>query len=122
MLSKSEMVRRAIEMMYDGKCDIIEHIKYKGDNGATYFKESVKYKNVPCRLSFSSSNVANQTDGKAEISQIIKVFMSNEYAVNAGSKIVITQNSLTKSYKSSGVPSVYETHQEIKLELFETWA
>ena len=72
--------------------------------------------------SFSSSNVANQTDGKAEISQIIKVFMSNEYAVNAGSKIVITQNLVTKSYKSSGVSSVYETHQEIKLELFETWA
>ena len=76
----------------------------------------------PCRLSFSSSPNTNQTDTAAQLVQTIKVFLAPEIRVQAGSKLTVTQNGVTTEYKSSGEPALYQTHQEIMLELFKEWA
>lgn len=75
----------------------------------------------PCRLSFTSAVTA--TDGAvAEVSQKVKLFCSPDFEIREGSKITVTQNGITTAYKRSGVPSMYATHQEILLDLFERWA
>ena len=79
----------------------------------------VVLENQPCHLSFESITAAIQTETAATISQAVKVFVSPDVTIKAGSKLKITQNGVTTEYTSSGVPAVYPTHQEIMLELSE---
>ena len=54
--------------------------------------------------------------------QTTTLFISPDVVIEPGSKIVVTQNGKTVAYKQSGEPALYNTHQEIILELFERWA
>lgn len=73
-------------------------------------------------VSFETIAATVQTDTAAALSQGVKVFLSPNVSIKAGSKLTVTQNGVTTAYKSSGVPAVYPTHQEIILTLFERWA
>ena len=124
MLSKTQVVkaRNAIESMYDGTCTVREYQEYIKENKSTGHHEVVILEGQPCRLSFSSSPNTNQTESDAQLVQTIKVFLAPDVRVQAGSKLTITQNGVTTEYKSSGEPALYQTHQEIMLELFKGWA
>ncbi len=61
MLPQSQMVRKAIESTYFGKCTVIEHQKIKNNDGSTGFKEMIVLQNQPCKLSFESKTTANPT-------------------------------------------------------------
>ena len=54
--------------------------------------------------------------------QTIKLFIAPEIDIKPGSKIDVTHLGVTTSYKRSGNPAVYHTHQEIMLELWENYA
>lgn len=125
MLSKTKMVakaRKAIESMYDGECTITEHQKVKKENKSTGFKDVIVHKNIPCRMSFKTINNTNPTDTASVVVQVTKVFLAPEIQVKPGSKLTITQDGVTKDFKSSGEPAMYSTHQEVVLELFKGWA
>lgn len=124
MLSKNQVVkvRKAIESLYEGTCVIIEYQEYIKENKTTGHHEVVVLEGQPCRLSFSSSPNTNQTNTASQLIQTIKVFLAPEIKVRAGSKLVVTQNGVTTEYKSSGEPTLYQTHQEITLELFKRWS
>ena len=122
MLSKTKVVRKAIESLYDGRCTIIEHQKVKKENMSTGFQDVVVLEGEPCRLSFKTVTDASSGETASAITQSVTVFLSPEIQVNPGSKLTITQNGVTTEYKSSGKPAVYSTHQEIVLELFKGWA
>lgn len=115
--------RKAIESTYTGVMTVSEMQSVKDPNThITHSEEVVILENQPCNLSFESIAAAVQTDTAAAISQSVKVFLSPDITIKAGSKLTITQNGVTTAYKSSGVPAVYPTHQEIILELFKKWA
>lgn len=125
MFQETAMVRarKELEKMYDGRCTVTEYQKYTKPNKSTGFQEVVVLSDEPCRLSFVSSPKTEPQDSYAsEMTQTIKVFIAPEINVKAGSKLTITQHGVTNDYKSSGVPIVHATHQEIILELFEGWA
>ena len=114
--------RKAIEALYDDTCTITEHQKVKKENMSTGFVDVVVLENQPCRLSYKTVNNANQTETASSIIQITKVFIAPEIEVKPGSKLTITHKGLVKEYKNSGEPAIYDTHQEIVLELFKGWA
>lgn len=58
----------------------------------------------------------------ATTSQAVKLFIAPEIAVPEGSRIDVTQNGITTSYRQSGTPAVYSSHQEITLELYKRYA
>lgn len=124
MLPKNKMVkaRKALESLYDGKCTITEHQKVQRENKSTGFEDVVVLQDQPCRLSFSTISSTNETDTASHLVQAVKVFLAPDIVVKAGSKLDITQNGQMTSYKASGVPALYDTHQEIVLELFKGWA
>ncbi len=125
MFSKNKMVlsaRKKLESMYKGKCNVIEHKKIKKKNGATGFADELVLQSQPCRLSFDSSPITQDKNGVSTKEQQITLFLSPEHIINSGSKIVVTQEGRCEVYKSSSVPKVYATHQEIDLELFEGWS
>ncbi|MCI9978059.1 hypothetical protein JY742_18180 [Clostridioides difficile] len=117
MVSKS---RKAIEMMYRDKCTIVEYQPVKDPvSKRTSNKEVVVLENQPCKLSYK--NIASATDGKvAKLTQTIKLFISPNIEVKAGSKLIITnQNNITKEYIRSGESAIYPNHQELILELLK---
>lgn len=124
MLSSTQVVatRKAIELTYDCTCNIIEHQQYKKANKSTGFKDVIVEKEQKCKLSFKTIANNNQDDIKANVAQTVKLFIAPELKIKTGSRIDVT-NVLNEvvSYKSSGQPAIYKTHQEIVLELFESW-
>lgn len=126
MLQKAKMVkksRKALESMYEGTCDIVEHKKVKKSNGATVSEDVKVLEKEPCRLSFKTITSTNPTDvGASALKQTTTLFINPDVKIKAGSKIVVTQNNVTTEYKQSGEPAMYDTHQEIILELFKGWS
>ena len=115
-------IRKAKELMYVGLCSVIEYKKFKNENKSTSFKEVLVLENEPCKLSFKNITSASETQNVSVITQSVSLILSPDVVVKSGSKIIVTQNGVTKDYKSSGEPAVYSTHQEIILELFKGWS
>lgn len=125
MLSPNQVVavRKAIEMTYDCTCDVIQEEKYKKENQSTGFRETKILENKKCKLSFETVTKDSKDDVKSNIVQITKLFIAPEITIKPGSRIEVTNVVGIKTiYKSSGQPAIYQTHQEIVLELDERYA
>jgi len=115
-------VRMAIESTYIGTCEIIEYQSYVKSNNTTGFQEVIVLENQPCKLSHSSATSTKETVNVAAIGQVIKLFISPDITIKPGSKITVTQNDKTSVYEQTGESNMYNTHQEITLELFKGWS
>lgn len=102
--------------LFIGTCNIIEYTADKDPvTKITKQKEDTVVSNEPCRLSYKDIRNGDQTDTVNNITTIIKLFLDPSINVKAGSTIVVTQEGRTRTYKASGNPAVYRTHQEIVL-------
>jgi len=118
----TKAARKAIESTYEGVLTVTEHKKVTDENTKlTNYQDVVVMENWPCHLSFETLNSAVQSESAAAVAQTAKLFVSPDVVIKAGSKITVTQAGVTTDYTCSGIPAVYETHQEIILELFERW-
>lgn len=115
-------IQKVIESLYNGTCEIIEHVKRRTPNGINYFEESTVQTDIPCRISFSTIKSTELYEGGNRLYQSIKLFTSPTINIKPGSKIVVTQNGVTTAYKNSGESAIYKHHQEIILELFKGWS
>ena len=114
--------KKAIEMTYTDTCNIKEYKSIK-DEKSKLIKEKpvIVYENIPCRLSYSSSSLVEVNNGVSEKKQEIKLFMAPEIKIKANSILIVYQNKkgIGLEYKRSSEPKVYDTHQEIAVELKE---
>lgn len=126
MLSKDKVVksaRKALELLYDGTCKVVEHQKVIRENKSTGFEEVIVLEDVPCRLSFKSIDSNSATEnGASAVNQRITLFLAPDVEIASGAKIIVTQNGVTTEYQQSGKPALYDTHQEIVLDYFREWA
>lgn len=115
--------QNALRRLWDGLCDIyvLETVRNK-DNGRDEPTEVQKLHSEPCRLSFSSISSTSEQDSAPRVQQALKLFISKDVEIPAGSKIVVTQEGRTEAYSSSSMPAVYSTHQELVLVPFEEYA
>ena len=120
MLSENQVVkvRKAFETMYDSVCTVVVQEEYEKENGTTCHRSVTILEDVPCHLQYSSVSDASQDDAVATVSQEIRLFISPDEEIPAGSKITV--NSV--NYTHSGVVAKYATHQEIVLRLQERWS
>lgn len=108
---------------YDGLCTVTEHQQVTDERShLTTHQDVVVIQDQACHLSFETIKSADQSDTAAAITQITKLFIAPEITIKPGSKITVVQSGTTGEYTHSGVPAVYDTHQEIILELFERWS
>lgn len=117
------MQRKAIESLYVGVCNVIEHQSVK--NPITQImedKEVTVLVDQPCKLSFERVTSANQTSAAAIVTQYTKLIIAPEIEIKPGSKIIVTQRGRVETYTRSGQPAFFTSHQEIQLELFVKWA
>ncbi|EGT4083900.1 TPA: hypothetical protein KRK11_003715, partial [Clostridioides difficile] len=101
--------------LYRDKCTIVEYQPIKDPvTKRTNNKEVIVLENQPCKLSYK--NIVSATEGKvAKLEQTIKLFISPDIEIKAGSKLIIND----KEYVRSGESAIYPNHQEIILELFK---
>lgn len=113
----------AMTSMWTGTCDVVVLTQQLNEeNGRTEDVESTTQKDIPCRLSFSSSPTTGESNEAFPVSQVTKLFLSKDVDIPPGSKIVVTQNGVTFEFARSGDPAVYSIHQEITVEKFKEWA
>lgn len=118
-----QRARRAIESSYIGACTIYEYKTITDEKtGVSSKREVAILKDEPCRLSYEKIITTQSVEGAHVPVQAAKLFLAPEIKIHAGSKIVVTQNEITKEYEKSGEAAVYATHQEIFLELFKKYA
>lgn len=118
-----ERHRNTIEELYEDTCTVIEYKNRKDPITKVTTKQEVTVlTDQPCKLSFSTAKTTDDVDNVATVSQEVKLFVSPNISIKAGSKIVVTHDCLEHVYKSSGEPNAQFTHHEIALELFKGWA
>ena len=79
------------------------------------------FENVQCRLSHESKSVTQSYD-RNTVDQTIMLFLDNIYEIPAGSRITVAQDNVVSRYGMASEPNVFETHQQIELELWEDWS
>ncbi len=121
MLQKIKMVD-ILPLLYNGQCTIIVREKKQDKRGVTVDKEVIQSENVPCRLSHTKIEQSKKyTNLGHTVSQTVKLFLAPDVEVPTGSKIIVTQNGVTKVYRNCGESAIFSGHQEIALEIFEEW-
>ena len=117
-----QVARKNIESTYEGVLTITEHQKVKDESTKiTGYQDVIVLDDQPCRLSFEKIQTAIQSESAAAVAQTTKLFVSPDIEIKPGSKITVTQAGVTTDYQCSGIPAVYQTHQEFILDLFEDW-
>lgn len=112
-------IKKHAESLYNKTCNIYECETVRDiETGIDSIQEIEKYTNIPCRISYKSIPNTTQTDTGASLSQSISLFCSPDIDIKAGSRIVCNN----KTYKCSGEPSFYVSHQRIELILEREWA
>lgn len=107
--------RKYIERLYFDTCSIYEYqTVVKPDDYTTNMEEVLVYENVPCKLSYLSTDHTRDGLGETQY-QVTKLFIKPEIEVKAGSKIVVTRSGVSTAYKNSGAPARHINHQEIDL-------
>lgn len=108
---------------YNGICTVTERQKVVNQRTkVTGFQEVVVLTEQPCHLSFETIAKNKESESASNVAQTTKLFIAPDVTIKTGSKITVEQNGVTTDYTHSGVPAVYDTHQEIILDLFEKWS
>lgn len=124
VIAARQAARQAYETYhYDGLATVSEWQKTKNaETKLTGHGEVIIYSDQPCHLSIEGKAADEQSASAASIAQTTKLFISPDLQIKPGSKITVTQAGVTAMYTHSGKAAVYDTHQEIVLDLFEKWA
>lgn len=116
--------KNILNRLYIGICNIYEFENFRDEVSKTIKQTlNLKFENIPCRVSYynNSSSILSSKEGTFNniITQKVKIFLSNDIDIKAGSIIEVTQNGKTTKYKNSGEPVIYSNHQEIMLDIFD---
>lgn len=122
LLNARKMHRQMVEELYEGTCNIYEKTNVTDPvTKITGQKEKMIYENAACRLSYTRVTPSYKQAEGAKKEQLVKLFLAPEMLVRPGSKIVVTQNNVTETYKMSSLAAAYTSHQEIALEAWKGW-
>ena len=115
MLPKIPLVRRAVERLYDGRATVEEARKEKNAKNITALVWSAVAQKVPCRVSYKTVAPAGRSDTVDSIAQTITLFTAPNIDIKPGSRVTVVQRGRTMRFSCSGIPAVYDSHQEIPL-------
>lgn len=108
-----------IAKLYSDTCCVIEKQSVEEGNFTYADREVQVYTDIPCHVSHNVNKPAAQVGSTVAFSPSLtsKMSLSPDYIIKAGSKIIVTRAGQSTTYRCSGKPRVYTSHQEIALEL-----
>lgn len=114
--------KKILSRYYTGRCNIyIKEAVTDRETHKTRAKESLLYKNIPCRLSHESKAISSAYE-RNTVTQQVMLFLDNEIEIPAGAKIEVVQDGVRNLYGAAGEPNVFETHQQVELTLWEDYS
>ena len=120
-----ERLKKVLAPFYIDSCTVYEKRAVNYD-GRTQFEKSVKYTNVPCRVSSKAylfgENAAKERDSLLSINKRVKIFLPCEYDIAPGSILEIESKGRKRVYAKSGEMSCYSAHNEVMVELLKNYA
>lgn len=106
---------KAIQSLWTDVCTVtVKDRVTDEDTHISDFRDVVLIEDEPCKLSFSSAPPVYGDDVQ-NVSQTVKLFISNAVPVPAGSRVSVTRGENVFEYRSSGEPSIFTYHQELSL-------
>ena len=121
------MVRAHLARFWTDRCDVyVRESAVDAETGRTVFSQRKLHGDVPCKISYKISfeTVGAVRDvGAAATSagQAVKLFLAPEISIPAGSKIVVRRRGEEMVFARSGMPAVFEGHQEVRVERLQKW-
>ena len=115
------IAEKAVKSLWEDSLTVVERQKYTKPDHTTGFQEVAVISDEACKIIFKTVSVVDQQEA-AELVQSVKLLCDKSLEIKEGSKIVVTHEGRTTSYRRAGMPAVYSVHQEIMLEPFERWA
>lgn len=116
MLPKIEVVKRALNKLHTSTCVIQTRTKGTVDEETGIItSDTVTSNEYPCRISFKSSIPSNNGSILGQSVQTVTLFIDSDIDVLPNSDIIVKQNGRTTTYTASGVPMIFQSHQEIGL-------
>lgn len=122
------MVGAALRWLWVDRCDIFvrESTRDPGTRRDVFTERQI-HADLPCRVSFrlsfeTVSGVRDVGDAAVAAGQAVKLFLAPEIVIPAGSKIVVRRGGREMVFARTGVPAVFEGHQEVRMERFARWA
>ena len=122
------MVGAALRRLWTDRCDVfVRESAVNPENGRNVATERRIHADLPCRMSFRLSfetvrGVRDVGDAAVSAGQAVKLFLAPEIVVPAGSKIVVRRGIHETVFARTGIPAVFEGHQEVRMERLERWA
>jgi len=122
------MVKTPLARLWTDRCDVyVRESAVDKETGRKVFSERKIYADLPCRLShrlsFETVNTVRDAGDFATVAgQAVKLFMAPDIELPAGSRIVLRRMGEEVVFVRSGVPAVFEAHQEVRVERFYKWA
>ena len=114
--------RAAIELTYEDTATVSRTTSQKGKNNISVSSPSVIYDGIICALSYTGSDNSRQTDAQNNVDYDAVIFASPDLLVLPGDTIVVKRfgrddpsSGRNLTFEVIGRPSVYATHQEIKV-------
>lgn len=112
----------AIRSIWCDRCTVTVKRDTVNPKGRTIQTEETLFANIPCRLSFKSIEVTEESSSAARTVQATVLLLDLQHKVPSGSKITVTHEGVTGVYERAGIPAVYSEHQEIPLVLRKEWS
>lgn len=123
MVINNQSVRKALALLNNCTYSVLEYQEVKNPTtGIVKHQEVNTQGGLSGKISFSTVKQAQEGEANATAQQIVKLFYEPHISIKAGSKIVVVHKGQTYSYKNSGEPSRFESHNELLLEKFIGWA
>lgn len=121
MFPENQMVRDAVESLWDATCRIFVYRKRKDeDKNVSYMEEEeLSGGPFPCRIDIDSAPAAEDSSGPDSVSQEITLILSAAVNIPPGAKILYSPPAWSgredEVYINAGVSAVYPIHQEVRL-------
>lgn len=113
-----DKVRRAVEMLYQDTATV--YVNEPVEDPITHATTSdwvVKYKDIKCRISFNKTS-ADYKDAYDSSGSTPTLFVAPEVDIPPGSRVEVTRTNMgTVAFRASEMPKVYNSHQEISLNI-----
>ena len=116
MLPKIKMVRDALNSLHTSTCVIYTYEDESIDEDTGIVRQGKQVMTeYPCRVSYKSATPTTG-DKIATATQTVTLFLDPDIEIPVGCDIDVRQNGRCLQFKASGIPLVYQSHQEVSLE------
>jgi len=119
MVSRTKTLRK----LWTDRCDVyISEQTEDPITGRTMEWERRLHQDIPCRLSFrrgieAMGMIRDVGDAAMESVQVVRLFLAPDVRIPPGSRIVLRREDGSElRLQRTGVPAVFESHQEIRME------